>query len=104
MGAFRIEKRSSLVAQWLRLNASNAGGHRFNPWLGELRSHATQLKKKKRKFLELNKNESKHIIKKRIEKAQETGLKNSPFAPNSNFLKYEIETENPLNPSFFFFY
>ena len=26
MGAFRIEKGSSLVVQWLRLNASNAGG------------------------------------------------------------------------------
>ena len=48
MGAFRIEKGSSLMVQWLRLNVSNAGGHRFDPWLGELRSHMPHSQKKRK--------------------------------------------------------
>ena len=53
--------------------------------------HATQLKKKKRKFLELNKKWKYNMsLKKRTEKAQETGLKNSLFCSKFNFLKYRV--------------
>ena len=40
---------TSLAVQWLGLHASNAGGHGFDPWLGELRSHMLHGKAKKKK-------------------------------------------------------
>ena len=33
------ERGTSLAVQWLQLHAATVGGHRFDPWWGELRSH-----------------------------------------------------------------